>query len=217
MASRGKKYQQAFARVDQTKRYPLAQAIPLVKQTSYTTFPGTVEAHLTFTVTGIRQPVTLPHGTGKAVKILVFAAGAAGEVAKQAGADYVGGEDLVEKIAAGWSDYDCVIATPEMMPTIAKIAKSLGPRGLMPNPKNGTISDTPAQLVKEIKGGRIEIRSEASAPVAHLAVGRTTYTDEQLIENIRALLDAIGSARIKRLTITSTMGPGIKVDLLTSP
>lgn len=213
MAQRGKKYQQVLAKVDRVKRYPLAEGVALLKQTSYTTFPGTVEAHLTLTEPGIRQPVTLPHGTGKVPKVLVFASGKAAGQAKEAGADYVGGEDLVEKIAAGWSDYDCVIATPEMMPTIAKIAKSLGPRGLMPNPKNGTISNTPAQLVKEVKGGRREIRSEASTAVAHLPVGKITYTDEQLIENIRALLDAIGIARIKRLTITATMGPGIKVEL----
>lgn len=213
-AKRSKKYLAQAAKIDKQKNYPLDEAIALVKETSYTKFDGTIEAHVSLAQKEtLRQPLVLPHGTGKSPKVLVLAAGTKASEASQAGADHVGSEEFIEKIAKGWLDFAAIVATPEMMPKIARVAKILGPKGLMPNPKTGTITDNPALLVKEIKNGRIELRSENQAPVVHLAVGKTSFTKEQLAANLKTLVETIGPAKINRLTLAATMGPGIRVDL----
>ncbi len=209
------KRQAAAAKVDRSKRYPLAESVKLVKETSYTKFPGTVEAHIVLLESGLRTAVTLPHGTGKTPIVVVLAAGEAANAAQEAGADHVGGEELVDQIGSGKLTFDTVVATPEMMPKLARIAKIIGPKGLMPNPKTGTVTPNPAALVQEIKAGRIEVRSEQQAPVAHVPIGKISYTDEQLIENIKALVEHIRKPKITKLTLAATMGPGIQVDVNT--
>jgi large subunit ribosomal protein L1 len=168
----------------------------------------------------VRYTVVLPHGTGKEVRVLVFAKGEKEKEAQEAGADYVGAEDLVEKIQGGWLEFDKAVATPDVMPIVGKLGRILGPRGLMPNPKVGTVTFDIARAVKELKAGRIEFRVDKGG-IVHMPVGKVSFDEEKLIENIRAAIDAIMKAKpstvkgkyIKRITLSSTMGPGVRVDL----
>lgn len=222
----GKKYQEKKQLVDKDKFYSLAEAVKLVKETSFTKFDATVETHFKLGVDPkkpdqrIRGTIMLPHGTGKTQRILVFAEGDEAKASEEAGADEVGADELIEKIQKGWLDFDVAIATPMMMKKVAKIAKVLGTKGLMPSPKAGTVSPDPAQTVKELKAGRIEYKLE-KLPLIHAIVGKVSFTEAQLEENIRALAATILKAKptaakgvyFQGLSITSTMGPGIAVNV----
>lgn len=229
MPKRGKKYKEALKLVDRTKRYSIEEAIELVKKVSYTKFDGTVELHITLgidpkkTDQNIRGTILLPKGTGKMVRVLVFAEGEKAEEARQAGADYVGSDDLIEKISSeGWTDFDVAIATPNMMPKIAKLGKILGPRGLMPSPKAGTVTDNVAQAVKEFKAGKIEVRNDRTGNI-HIPIGKVSFDNEDLKENLLSALDQINKMKpeslkgkfIRNVVIAPTMGPAISLDLST--
>lgn len=206
---RGKRYQEAISRFDQSRSYPLPDAVRLVKQTSVTRFPATVEVHLNLKKDQreFQGTVKLPHGTGKEKKILVF--GPQGK-----GADLIGDEKLIAQISSGQlPNVDVILATPEWMPKLAKIAKFLGPKGLMPNPKAGTVTKDPEQEIKKIRQGYTGYRTEPKTPIIHFGVGRTDWEETKLVENLGALLDAIGLVRVAKLTLSATMGPGIKVVL----
>lgn len=228
MASHGKKYLEARQKVDRETLYQPLEAIELLKEISFANFDETVEVHLR---TGldprkadqqIRDVVTLPNGLGKSVTIVVFAQGDAAEAAKEAGADYVAdNEEMVNKIQGGWTDFDVAIATPDMMGTVGRLGRVLGPRGLMPNPKAGTVvqADNMAEAIKEAKAGRIEFRLDKTANI-HVPIGKLSFTAEQLHENLVAFVLAVRHARpagasgnfLRRLTVASSMSPGIKVD-----
>ena len=222
---RGKKYVEAAKLVDRTVQYDPAEAIDLVKKTAVAKFDETIEAHIRLGVDGrqadqqIRGAVVLPHGTGKEVKVLVFAKDAKAEEAKAAGAEFVGAEELIPKIQQeNWYDFDVVVATPDMMGVVGRLGRVLGPKGLMPNPKAGTVTMDVANAIKEIKAGKIEYRLD-KANIIHCPVGKASFTAEQLNDNFNTLMDAIVKAKpasakgqyMKSVTITSTMGPGVKV------
>jgi large subunit ribosomal protein L1 len=227
MAKRGKKYEQARSLIDRTQNYAPVEALDLVKKTDFTNFDSTVELHMR---TGldprhadqqVRGVVLLPRGTGKKVRILVFAEGEAARIAEQAGADFVGSDDLVEKINQGWFDFDVVIATPPMMRKVGRLGRLLGPRGLMPSPKAGTIvqeEDLP-RVIEETRQGRVEYRVDKTANI-HVAIGKTSFSVEDLQENMAAVMEAIVKSRppaakgqfIRKVTLCHTMGPGIRVD-----
>ena len=222
---RGKKYVEAAKLVDRTVQYDPAEAIDLVKKTAVAKFDETIEAHIRLGVDGrhadqqVRGAVVLPHGTGKKVKVLVFAKGDKVEEAQAAGADYVGGQELVPKIQnEGWLDFDVVVATPDMMGVVGRLGRVLGPKGLMPNPKAGTVTMDVTKAVNDIKAGKIEYRLD-KANIIHCPVGKASFTAEQLNDNFNTLMDAIVKAKpasakgqyMKSVTITSTMGPGVKV------
>ena len=224
----GKKYQEAAKLVQQDNAYPLAEAVDLAKKTAYSKFDGTLELHLRMNLDPraadrqIRGIALLPHGLGKKVRVLVFAQGEAVKIAEDAGADYAGGEDLVKKIEEGWLDFDVTIATPEMMGKIGKLGKILGRRGLMPNPKLGTVvppSDLP-RVIRDATKGRAEFRLDRTGNV-HLPVGKLSFESEKLVENLSAAIEAIMKAKpsgskgvyIKTATIAPSMGPGITIDL----
>jgi large subunit ribosomal protein L1 len=223
---RGKKYHEKKQLVDPSRRYSLAEAIDLVKQTSYVGFDATIELHVHLGVDPrkadqqVRGTVVLPHGSGKVPKVLVFAEGEHVAQAKEAGADYIGGEDLVKKIEGGWLDFEVVVAVPEMMAKIAKLGKTLGTKGLMPNPKAGTVTADVGKAVRELKSGRIEYKVEKQ-PLIHTIFGKASFSSEQLKANLRALLDALIKAKpasskgqyIQNAVINATMGPGIPLDL----
>ncbi len=228
MAKHGKKYLAALAKVDVNKNYEPREAIKLVKETSYTKFDGTVEVHMRMGLDPrqadqqIRDVVVLPHGLGKTVRVLVFAQGDGAINARNAGADTVADDDeTLSKIQGGWLDFDVAIATPDMMGKVGRLGRVLGPRGLMPNPKAGTVvnPEDVSRAVMEAKAGRVEFRLDKTANI-HVAVGKTSFDEQKLYENFAALMEAIKKARpaaakgnfIKRITIASTMGPGIKVD-----
>ena len=223
---RGKKYLEAAKAIDRMTQYDPEEAIALVKKTAVAKFDETIEVHIRTNCDGrhadqqIRGAVVLPNGTGKTVRVLVFAKGAKAEEAQAAGADYVGEMDLVPRIQKeGWLDFDVVVATPDMMGVIGRLGKLLGPKGLMPNPKAGTVTMDVAKAVKEIKAGKIEYRLDKSN-IIHCPVGKASFTDEQLKENFDALMGAIVKARpstvkgqfLKSVTLASTMGPGVKVN-----
>lgn len=228
MPKRGKKYREAAAKVDRNRLYSPEEAIHLVKETSYANFDATVEAHMRLGVDPrhadqmVRGTVVLPHGLGKEIKVLVFAQGEGARLAEEAGADYVADDDSwIKKIQDGWLDFDVVIATPDMMSKVGRLGRILGPRGLMPNPKAGTVvpaEDIP-RVVKEAKAGRVEFRVDRTANL-HVPIGKVSFSDQQLLENLAVLMDAVKKARpaaakgayVKRLTLTPTMGPGVKVD-----
>ncbi len=228
MAKRGKKYLQAIEQYDRQKLYPLEEAIELVKKMSYVKFDETVDAAVKLGVNPkyadqmVRGSVVLPHGTGKKVKVLVFAKGEKEKEAKEAGADYVGLDEYVEKIKNGWLDFDKVVATPDVMSVVGKLGKILGPRGLMPNPKLGTVTFDVANAIKEIKAGKVDFKVD-KAGIVHAPVGKVSFETEKLAENVRALINELlrlkpASAKgtyLKSLTLSSTMGPGVKVDLKT--
>ena len=225
---RGKKYVEAAKLVDRTVQYDPAEAIDLVKKTAVAKFDETIEAHIRLGVDGrhadqqVRGAVVLPHGTGKKVRVLVFAKGDKVAEAEAAGADYVGGEELIPKIQNdGWFEFDVVVATPDMMGVVGRLGRVLGPKGLMPNPKAGTVTMDVTKAVNDIKAGKIEYRLD-KANIIHCPVGKASFTEEQLTENFNTLMDAIVKAKpasakgtyMKSVTVTSTMGPGIKVNTL---
>jgi len=226
MAEHGKRYQDASKLVDRTRVYPIAEAMTLAKETSNVKFDASVEAHLRLGVDPrhadqmVRGTVVLPHGTGKVVRVAVFAQGEKAQEALRAGADEVGAEDLVKKIEAGWLDFDVAIATPDTMGQVGRLGRILGRRGLMPNPKAGTVTFDIERAVSEVKGGRVEFKVDKGA-IIHVPVGKASFEAEQLTANLAALVDAINRARpagakgqyLRGLTIATTMGPGIRVDL----
>ena len=225
---RGKKYVEAAKQVDRTVLYDKADAIALVKKCATAKFDETIEAHIRTGCDGrhadqqIRGAVVLPHGTGKKVRILVFAKDAKAEEAKAAGADYVGAEELIPKIQnENWFEFDVVVATPDMMGVVGRLGRVLGPKGLMPNPKAGTVTMDVTKAINEIKAGKIEYRLDKTN-IIHVPVGKASFTDEQLNDNFQSLMGAINKAKpaslkgqyIKSATLTSTMGPGVKLNVV---
>ena len=223
---RGKKYVEAAKAIDRATLYDAADAVALVKKTAVAKFDETIEAHIRTGCDGrhadqqIRGAGVLPHGTGKKVRILVFAKDAKAEEAKAAGADYVGGEELIPKIQnENWFEFDVVVATPDMMGVVGRLGRVLGPKGLMPNPKAGTVTMDVTKAVQEIKAGKIEYRLDKTN-IIHVPVGKASFTEEQLADNFQTLIDAINKARpaavkgqyLKSVVLTSTMGPGVKVN-----
>ena len=222
----GKNYQSALSKIDRNQRYQLEDSLRLAKQTARAKFDETVEMAIRLGVDprqadqNIRGTVTLPHGMGKTVRVLAFAKGDKEKEAQEAGADFVGGDDLIKKISEGWLEFDKTVATPDMMAAVGRIGKILGPRGLMPNPKTGTVSADIGKAVKEIKAGKLEFRVD-KAGIVHVPVGKASFGPEQLIDNARAVLlsdlrPKPASAKgnyVKGVTVTTTMGPGIKIDL----
>jgi large subunit ribosomal protein L1 len=226
MAHVAKKYKAAVAKVDRVKRYKLDEAMSLVKQTATKKFDETVDAAINLGVDPkhadqvVRGAVVLPHGMGKAVKIAVFAKGDKAREAQEAGADIVGAEDLAEKVQGGFMDFDKVLATPDMMGVVGRLGKVLGPRGLMPNPKVGTVSADISRAVKEQKAGKVEFRVE-KAGIVHVPFGKASFDPEKLKANFSAIMEIIYKAKpqtakgvyVKNVTVSTTMGPGIKLDL----
>ena len=226
MAQHGKRYQDAVKLVDRTRVYPVGEAISLAKETSGVKFDASVEAHLRLGVDPrhadqmVRGTVVLPHGTGKVVRVAVFAQGEKAQEALRAGADEVGAEDLVKKIEAGWLEFDVAIATPDTMGQVGRLGRILGRRGLMPNPKAGTVTFDIDRAVREVKGGRVEFKVDKGA-IVHVPVGKASFEAEALVANLAALMDAINRAKpagakgtyLRTLTIATTMGPGIRVDI----
>jgi large subunit ribosomal protein L1 len=226
MAGHGKKYLEAAKLVDRDRVYTPAEAAALAKETNYVAFDGTVEAHLRLGVDPrhadqmVRGTVVLPHGTGKVVRVAVFAQGDMAQEALRAGADEVGGEDLVKKIEAGWLEFDVALATPDSMGMVGKLGKILGRRGLMPNPKAGTITFDLDRAVREVKGGRVEFKVD-KAGIIHTSFGKSSFEADALVANLAALIDAINRAKpagakgqyLRGLTIAPTMGPGLRVDV----
>ncbi len=227
MKKLGKKYVEASNKVEKNKAYTLDEAVKLVKTTSYTKFDSSVEVAVKLNIDTkkadqqLRGSLVLPNGTGKTKRTLVLAKGPQAEEARQAGADFVGDTDLIEKISKeNWFDFDIIIATPEMMPQLGKIGKILGPKGLMPNPKTGTVTMTPGKVVEDVKKGMIEYRADSYGNV-HAVIGKVSFDDNALIENFNYLINAIIKAKptavkgkyVTNITVSSTMGPGIKVDL----
>jgi len=224
---RGKKYIEAAKLIERGNLYEKEEAVALVKKAATAKFDETIEAHIRTGCDGrhadqqIRGAVVLPHGTGKKVRILVFAKDAKAEEAKAAGADFVGGDELIPKIQnEGWLDFDVVVATPDMMGVVGRLGRVLGPKGLMPNPKAGTVTMDVTKAIEDIKAGKIEYRLD-KANIVHVPVGKASFTEEQLTENFNALMDAImkvkpaavKGAYLKTVTLTSTMGPGVKVNV----
>lgn len=227
MPKRSKRYNQVKELVDRTKHYSLDEAIKLAKETATAKFNETIELHIKTGIDPrksdqqIRSSISLPHGTGKKVRVLVFAKGEKAEEAEKAGADYVGAEDLVEKIGKeGFLDFDVVIATPDMMRVIGRLGRILGPKGLMPSPKSGTVTEDIASAVKEFKAGRIEVRTDKTGNI-HIPVGKCSFEDEKIRENVISALQQIEKLRpaamkgelFRKVVLASTMGPGIKLDI----
>ena len=225
MKKRGKKYLEALNKVERGKAYTKEEAVKLVKDTSTSKFVGTVEVAVRLNLDTkkadqqLRGAIVLPHGTGKSKKVLVVARGENATKAKAAGADYVGDTDMLEKIEKeNWFDFDVMIATPDMMPLLGKLGKVLGPKGLMPNPKTGTVTTDVEKAVSEVKAGRVEYRTDSFGNV-HGIIGNTSFTEEQLVENLNAFVSVLLKAKpstvkgeyVKNISIASTMGPGIKV------
>lgn len=226
MPKRGKKYKAALTKVDRGRKYDLDEAIGLVKEISYANFNAGVDVALRLGVDPrkadqmVRGAVVLPHGTGKEVRVVVFAKGEKEIEAREAGADFVGAEDMVEKIKGGWLDFDKAIATPDMMGLVGPIGRILGPRGLMPNPKVGTVTFNVAHAVNEVKAGRVEYRTEKKGALIQSAIGRVGFSEDQLKENFLALLESVIRAKpstakgtyVRTITLSATMSPGIKID-----
>lgn len=192
---RGRRYKFARSMVDRTIVYPLDKAVELVKRTSISRFNGTVSAHLNLKETGISAEITFPHPTGKTIKVAIAT------------------DTLIKKIEAKKIDFDILLATQEIMPKITKLAKILGPMGLMPNQKNGTITDKPEKRKKELESGKIQVKTESKAPLIHVVIGKSDHKDKNLIENVQSLIEAVKAKNITKLTLASTMSPGVKVDL----
>lgn len=223
----GKKYDDALKLIEADKLYTPKEATALVKKTSVTKFDSSVDLSIRLGVDPkypdqqVRGAMVLPNGTGKTKKVLVFAKGAKVQEAEAAGADYVGGEELATKIKGGWMDFEVCVATPDMMGVVGKLGKVLGPRGLMPNPKVGTVTMDVTKAVKEIKSGKIEYRCDKSGNV-QVAIGKVSFTEEQLLGNYLALMDTLIKVKpsgvkgtyIKSITLSTTMGPGVKIDTL---
>ncbi len=226
MARRGKRLKTAYDGLDRDGSYPLEEAVKLIKQNATVKFDETVEIAMNLGVDprhadqNVRGVVTLPHGTGKVVRVAVFAKGDKAEAATAAGADIVGAEDLAEQIQGGKMEFDRCIATPDMMPIVGRLGKVLGPRGLMPNPKLGTVTNDVAEAIKAAKGGQVEFRVE-KAGIVHAGVGKASFANDALVENVKAFVGAISRAKpsgakgtfIKRVSLSSTMGPGVRIDV----
>ncbi len=226
MAKHGKKLTAVKAKVDRIKLYEVADAISFLKQNKVAKFDETAEIAFRLGVDptqsdqNVRGTVSLPHGTGKKVRVVVFATGPAADAARAAGADEVGYEDLLEKVKGGWTDMDVIIATPEAMKEVRKLGKVLGPRGLMPNPKTGTVTDDTGHAVKQFQAGRVEFRMDKNGNV-QVPFGKLSFTVDALSDNCKAIIEAISHARpptakgvfIKRVTLSSTMGPGLHVNV----
>ncbi|MDY0091996.1 MAG: 50S ribosomal protein L1 [Candidatus Vecturithrix sp.] len=225
MAKKGKHYLEAIKKIDRDRKYTLEEGLALVKEVSYAKFDETIDIAVRLGVDPrkadqmIRGSVTLPNGTGKSVTVLVFAKGEKEKEARDAGADYVGAEDYAEKIQNGWLEFDRVIATPDMMGVVGKLGRVLGPRGLMPNPKTGTVTFDIAHAVKEVKAGQVEFRVE-KAGIVHCLIGKRSFSVEHLTENARALLETLIRMKpatskgqyVRSAAISSTMGVGLKLD-----
>jgi large subunit ribosomal protein L1 len=222
----GKKLRTAEEKIDQGVEYSLEEAVAKVKELSYAKFDETVDLAFNLGVDPrksdqmVRGTVVLPHGTGRSVKVLVFAKGEKEKEARDAGADYVGAEDIVEKITKGWLDFDKVVATPDIMGVVGRLGKILGPRGLMPNPKLGTVTFDVGKAVREIKAGKVEYKAE-KAGLVHVPIGKVSFDSQKLVENARAIIDSVNRAKpstskgkyLRKLAISSTMGPGLKIDV----
>lgn len=230
MAKHGKKYTEALAKVDNEKLYEPSAAVALAKETAYTKFNSTIEVHMRMGLDPrqadqqVRDVVVLPHGLGKTVRVLVFTQGEGSAKAKEGGADFIAdNDDMINKIAGGWTDFDVAIATPDMMAKVGKLGRVLGPRSLMPNPKAGTVCspDELPRVINESKAGRVEFRLDKTANI-HVAIGKASFDAQKLFENFAALMEAIKKARptgakgtyIKKISVAATMGPGVKVDPL---
>jgi len=227
MPKHGKKYLQAAAQVDRHKLYTPQEAVDLVKETTFTKFDASVEIHVRLGVDPrhadqmVRGVVLMPSGLGKTVRVLVFAEGDDARIAEEAGADYVGGQDLAQKIQGGWLEFDLVLAAPSMMRVVGRLGRILGPRGLMPSPKAGTIAqgEDLARLINEARLGRVEFRVDKTANL-HVIIGKSSFESQKLMANLAAFMDAVGKARpasakgtyIRKIVLTSCMGPGIKID-----
>ncbi len=221
----GKKMKAAVEKREPGKEYSLEEAVGLIKKMAYAKFDETVDLAFNLGVDPrksdqmVRGTVVLPHGSGKSVRVLVFAKGEKEKEARDAGADFVGAEDLVDKITKGWLDFDKVVATPDIMGVVGKLGKVLGPRGLMPNPKLGTVTFDVGKAVREIKAGKVEYKAE-KAGVVQVPIGKVSFDEQKLIENAKAIIDSVNKAKpstskgkyVKKLSISSTMGPGLKVD-----
>jgi large subunit ribosomal protein L1 len=228
MAKKGKRFRAALGSVDRERLYPLAEAVAAVKANATAKFDETVEVALNLGVDPrhadqmVRGTVNLPHGTGKAVRVAVFAKGDKADEARAAGADVVGAEDLAEAIQGGTIDFDRCVATPDMMPLVGRLGRILGPRGLMPNPKLGTVTMGVREAVEAAKGGQVQFKVE-KAGIVHAGVGKASFGEDQLVANVKAFVDAINRAKpsgakgtyLKRVALSSTMGPGVKVDVPT--
>ena len=228
MTKRGRKYREAAAKVDQDGFYSRAEAVHLIKETAYTSFDPTVEVHFRLGVDPrhadqqVRDVIVLPHGLGKTVRVLVFAEGEDARMAEEAGADYIADDEMIKKIQGGWTDFDVAMAVPSMMGKVGRLGRVLGPRGLMPNPRAGTVApgeDLP-RLIEEAKAGRIEFRVDKTSNV-HAPIGKASFSEDQLLDNLNALLDAIKRARpaavkgtyVRKIIVVNTMGPGIRLDV----
>ena len=226
MAKHGKRLRKAYEAIDRETGYGIAEAVRIIKDSATSKFDETVEVAINLDVDPkhadqmVRGTVSLPHGTGKALKVAVFAKGDKAKEAEAAGADFVGAEDLAEKIQNGETGFDRCIATPDMMAVVGKLGKILGPKGLMPNPKLGTVTQDVTNAIKAVKAGQIEFRVEKEG-IVHAGVGKASFSADQLVENVAAFVDTIVKAKpsgvkgtyLKRVSLTSTMGPGIKLDV----
>lgn len=228
MPKHGKAYREAVSKLDRNKLYSPSEALALAKETSFTKFDSTVEVHIRLGVDPrhadqqVRDVIVLPHGLGKTVRVLVFAQGEGAQLAREAGADFVADDDeLVKKVQAGWTDFDVAISTPEMMSKVGRLGRVLGPRGLMPNPRAGTVvqdEDIP-RVIEESRAGRVEFRVDKTSNL-HVPIGKVSFSAEQLVENMATFMEAVKKARpaaskgiyIRKMSIATTMGPGIKVD-----
>ncbi|MFH2011772.1 MAG: 50S ribosomal protein L1 [Pseudomonadota bacterium] len=227
MANKGKKHLEALKKVDTTKKYELEEGIKIVKESSYAKFDESIDVAIKLGIDPrksdqmVRGSLVLPSGTGKEVTILVFAKGEKEKEAREAGADFVGAEDLIDKIVGGWLEFDRVVATPDMMSLVGKIGKILGPRGLMPNPKVGTVTFDVARVVQELRAGKVDFKADKTG-IVHVPVGRVSFSLENILDNIMSLLDVIMKAKppsskgvyLRSVVLASTMGPGIKIDPL---
>jgi large subunit ribosomal protein L1 len=221
----GKRYRQQYGKVQRDHAYPPAEAVSLIKETSSANFDETVELHLLLGLNvrhaeeQLRGTLALPHGLGKDVTVAVFAQGQQARDAEAAGADFVGGDELAEKVEEGWTDFDVAIATPQMMGTVGKLGRVLGPQGKMPNPKVGTVTDDVQKAVEASKSGKVEYRTDRQA-IVHMTIGKASFDEAKLLDNYNAVLDEIVRAKpssakgkyIKSATLTTTMGPGVRVD-----
>jgi large subunit ribosomal protein L1 len=222
----GKRFKTALKGIDRNKFYSVEDAVKLVKERAKAKFDETIEMAFNLGIDpkhadqNVRGVISLPHGTGKTVRVAVFAKGEKAEAAKKAGADIVGADDLAEKVQAGQMDFDRVIASPDMMVTVGKLGKVLGPRGLMPNPKLGTVTNDIAEAVRAAKGGQVEYRAQKEG-IVHAGVGKASFSEQALVENVRALFNAVNRAKpagakgtyLKKVSLSSTMGPGLKLDV----
>jgi large subunit ribosomal protein L1 len=229
MAKHGKKYVEAAAKVDREKNYSRAEAVKLIKDTVTTKFDPTVEVHMRLGVDPrhadqqIREVVVMPHGLGKTVRVLVFAEGEDARLAQEAGADFIADDEMIKRIQEGWTDFDVAIAVPSMMGKVGRLGRVLGPRGLMPNPRAGTVAPGPdvPRLIQEAKAGRVEFRVDRTGNI-HVPIGKASFSEEQLMDNLNMLIGIVKRARpaaakgtyIKRMVMANTMGPGIRMDAI---